>query len=217
MLDAPALAEATVIGGGDVRAVQYGTDAGLYVEFYNENVYMEFLSEQEGRPIYEKQPYIRIYTPGDKTKVVVRKAVTESTGGFPSDVQRFPQQWAAFQQGVQAVATGLPLEEWPIMTTGQVKALNSVNIYTVEQLAAVPDSALDSLGHGGRSIRDQAVAKLNGMKDESHNAKILAQNAEMQRQIEELRAMIGAQESPDAPRRGRPPKERIEEDGEQAR
>lgn len=214
MLDSPTLAEANVVGNGDVREVSYGSDAGLYVEFYNENVYMEFLSEKEGRPIYEKQPFIRIYTPGDKTKIVVRKAVQESTGGFPSDVQRFPQQWAAFQQGVQAVASGLPLEEWPLMTTGQVKALNAVNIYTVEQLAAVSDAALDGLGHGGRAIRDQAIAKLEGMKDESHSAKLVAQNADMQRQIEELRAMIGAQESPEAPRRGRPPKERTEDNGE---
>ena len=214
MLDSPTLAEANVVGNGDVREVSYGSDAGLYVEFYNENVYMEFLSEKEGRPIYEKQPFIRIYTPGDKTKIVVRKAVQESTGGFPSDVQRFPQQWAAFQQGVQAVASGLPLEEWPLMTTGQVKALNAVNIYTVEQLAAVSDAALDGLGHGGRAIRDQAIAKLEGMKDESHSAKLVAQNADMQRQLDELRAMIGAQESPEAPRRGRPPKERTEDNGE---
>lgn len=211
MFDAPTLADATVVGNGDVRQVQYGSDSGLYVEFYLENEYMAFQSEQEGRPIYEKVPMIRIYTPGDKTKVVVRKVNMEGGGGFPSDPQRFPTQWAAFKTGVEATATGLPLEEWPIMTTGQVKVLNAVNIYTVEQLAAVSDTALDGLGHGGRSMRDQAIAKINGLSEHAVAAKAEARAAELERQIEELRAMIGSQDSPDAPRRGRPPKERIED------
>lgn len=202
MFEAPTLAEANVVGNGDVREVSYGSDAGLYVEFYLENEHMAFRSEEEGRPIYEKVPMIRIYTPGDKTKVVVRKVNQESNGGYPSDPQRFPRQWSAFKEGVEATASGFPLEEWPIMTTGQVKVLNAVNIYTVEQLAAVSDAALDGLGHGGRSLRDQAVAKMSGLTEHAQAAKLEAQNMALQRQIDELRASMAA----DAPRRGRPPK-----------
>lgn len=202
MFETPTLADATVVGNGDVREVSYGSDAGLYVEFYLENEHMAFRSEEEGRPIYEKVAMIRIYTPGDKTKVVVRKVNQESNGGYPSDPQRFPRQWNAFKAGVEATASGFPLEEWPIMTTGQVKVLNAINIYTVEQLAAVSDAALDGLGHGGRAIRDQAVAKINGLTEHAQTAKLASQNADLQRQIDELRASLTA----DAPRRGRPPK-----------
>ena len=207
MFDAPDLAAATIIGNGDVRQVSYGNDTGLYVEFRMDNVYMEFLSEQEGRPIYEARPFIRIFVPGDKTKTVDRPVQLKQVGDMPSDPQRFPAQWAAFQQGQKAVEVGTPLSEWPQMNTSQVRELNSANIYTVEQLAAVPDGALDGLGHGGRSVRDAAIRYLQAAKDNSYLTK---QSAE----IDDLRAQIAALTEQNETRRGpgRPRKE--ETDGE---
>jgi len=207
MFDAPDLAAATIIGNGDVRQVSYGNDTGLYVEFRMDNVYMEFLSEQEGRPIYEARPFIRIFVPGDKTKTVDRPVQLKQVGDMPSDPQRFPAQWAAFQQGQKAVEVGTPLSEWPQMNTSQVRELNSANIYTVEQLAAVPDGALDGLGHGGRSVRDAAIRYLQAAKDNSYLTK---QSAE----IDDLRAQIAALTEQNETKRGpgRPRKE--ETDGE---
>jgi len=208
MFDAPTLAEGQVIGNGDVRQVAYGNDAGLYVEFSYEDVYLEAKSQEEGRPIYEQRPFISIYAPGDKTKKVVREVRTQWFGDTPPDTERFSRQWAAFQQGEKVMATGLPLKEWPLMTSSQVKELNGLNIYTVEQLAEVPDASLDSLGHGGRATRDKAKAHLARMGETAATDKLAEQNADLQRQLDELRASL----SPDAPRRGRPPKERTEED-----
>lgn len=209
MFDGPTLADPTILGNGDVRAVTYGSDAGLYVEFRNENVYQEFESEEKGQPIYKVVPFISIYVPGDKTKKIDRPVRMQGYADTPSDPQRFPAQWAAFQQGVKAVQDGFPLAEWPIMTTQQVRDLNSMNIYTVEQLAAVTDAALDGLGHGGRNLRDKAKAHLERLKDDAVTARLAAQNADLQRQIEELRASI-----PQVEKRGpgRPKKET--EDGE---
>lgn len=190
MFDGPTLADPTIVGSGDVRAVTYGSDAGLYVEFRTENIYQEFQSEQEGKPVYEQVPFISIYVPGDKTKKVDRPVKMQGHGDIPSDPERFPRQWQAFQQGVKAVQSGFPLTEWPGMTASHVRELNAVNIFTVEQLAAVPDSALDGIGHGGRHLRDKAKAHLETMADEAITTRLASQNADLQRQLDELKASI---------------------------
>ena len=46
MFDSPTLAEPTIIGTGDIRAVSYGNDRGLYVEFHTEDIHQEFESEE---------------------------------------------------------------------------------------------------------------------------------------------------------------------------
>lgn len=211
MFDAPTFADPTIIGNGDVRQVSYGNDTGLYAEFRMENVHMEFLSEQEGRPIYEQRPFIRLYVPGDKTKVVDRPVVEKQVGDMPSDPQRFPAQWAAFKAGQQAVANGTPLAEWPQMTTSQVRELGTVNIFTVEQLAAVHDGALDGLGHGGRAIRDSAIRYLAAAKDNSFHTQ---QAAEIEALKAQVAALTASQELTQEAKRGpgRPKKE--DNDGE---
>lgn len=206
MFDAPNLADATVIGNGDVRQVSYGNDTGLYAEFRMENVYMEFQSQEEGRPIYESRPFIRLYVPGDKTKVVDRPVKMEALGDIPSDPQRFPMQWQAFKAGQTAQANGTPLSEWPQMNTTQVRELNGLHIYTVEQLAQVHDGVLEGLGHGSRSIRDQAIRFLEAANDNSFLTKQSAEIDDLRAQLTAMREQMNAQEEPKRGP-GRPKKE----------
>ena len=201
MFDSPTLAEPTIIGTGDVRAVSYGNDRGLFVEFHTEDIHQEFESEEQGRPIFKQTAFISIYIPGDKTKKVTRPVRTSWFGDTPPDTERFPSQWAAYQAGAKEMAKGLPLSEWPGMTSSQVKELNGVNIYTVEALAEVNDANLANLGLGARSLRDKAKAYLDRMAEGVTVAQVEAQNNDLQRQLDELRASMQ-----EAPRRGRPPK-----------
>jgi hypothetical protein len=146
MFDHPAFAEGEIVGNGDVRQVVYGNDKGMHVEFRMEDVHQEYESEQQGRPIYKQEPFIRMYTPGDKTKVVDRAVRLKPQGDIPADPQRFPTQWNAFRAGAEQVAAGTPLAQWPQITSSQVRELNAVNIWTVEALAEVSDAALDGVG-----------------------------------------------------------------------
>ena len=50
---------------------RYAGDSKLFVVFYMKAVKNGFKSEQEGRPIFDDVPHIRIYTPGDKTNVTI--------------------------------------------------------------------------------------------------------------------------------------------------
>ena len=203
MFDSPTLAEPTIIGSGDVRAVSYGNDRGLFVEFHTEDVFQEFESEEKGHPIFQQVAFISVYIPGDKTKKVTRPVRKTWFGDTPPDTERFPAQWAAFTAGAKEMAKGLPLSEWPGMTTSQVKELNGLNIYTVEALAEVSDGNLAGLGLGARSLRDKASAYLARMATGVTVQQAEDRNNDLQRQLDELRASMQA---PDAPRRGRPPK-----------
>jgi len=201
MFDGPALAEGQIVGTGDIRGVAYGSDAGLYVEFRNEDMYQEFESERQGKPVYKTETFIRMYIPGDKTKVVDRLVRMTGTPDAPSDPERFTRQWNAFQAGARAVADGFPLKEWPIVTASQVRELAAINIHTLEQLAAVSDAALDGLGHGGRALRDKAKGRLEAMGQEAPLAKLAADNADLQRQLDELKASITNTRGPGRPKK----------------
>jgi hypothetical protein len=216
MLDIPEFAQGEVQGNGDVRSVSYGSDKGLYVEFRDEPIYNEFKSQQLGKPHYDTKIMVKIYTPGDKTKVVDRLArlTPEETSalGIPADSARWPAQWAAYKQGQKAIQEGMPLTEWAKLNKQQVQEFNALNIYTVEQLSEVSDTALNGLGHGGRALRDAAIAFLDQAKDASFVNKLEAKHAEemaeMQRQIAELRASISPEgEEPVKRGPGRPRRE----------
>lgn len=207
MLDVPMFAPGEIVGGGDVRAVSYGGDAGLYVEFRMENVHQVHESNKQGRPIYKQVPFIRCYVPGDKTKVVDRQARLEPFGDIPSDPMRFPRQWQAFQNGQQVAHDGTPLAEWPKVNASQVRDLAGLNIHTVEQLSQVSDTALNGLGHGGRALRDAAVMWLDRAKD---TGAISRMQQDYDNKIAALEATVAALQNANAnsaPRRGRPPKD----------
>lgn len=205
MLDSPMFSEGQVVGSGDVRAVVYGEDRGLWVEFFKEPLLMEYKTEEEGRPIYEDMTLVRIYVPGDKTKVVVRKAYLTDHDGIPADPKRWPEQWRAFQAGEVAVSEGTPLVEWPRIGKSQIEELKYFKINTVEQLAAVSDSVLENMGHGTRPLRDSAMQWLARSNEESTIHKMEARHADemkaMQAQLEQLRDTINSRGP------GRPKKE----------
>lgn len=199
--------------GATVAMATHGTDDGLYVEFSmapSPNPDPE-LSEEAGYDVFTDIPWVHILVPGDRTKEWFRPAklrMDDSSDTVPTDVQRFPRQWAAFQDQSKKSATGLPIEEWPAITKSEAQAFKRMDIYTVEQLAALPDTALNWLG--ARQRRDQAKVWLESakghaveMKLTKENDQLRAQIEAMQRQIDEMAERFGE----DQPRRrGRPPK-----------
>ncbi|WP_047236942.1 hypothetical protein [Chromobacterium subtsugae] len=162
--------------GQTIAQVSHGNDTGLYVEFHTEAVHQPFESQQEGRPIFSEIPFITILFPGDKTKKVVRPVKLQDDEAGPSDLRRFPNQWAAFKQEMTQHGDGIPLEQWPQISKVEVAELKALNIHTVDQLAALADGNLSWLG--GRQLRDRARTWLEAA----------AGNAPMARMQSELEA-----------------------------
>lgn len=173
-------------------------EPGVQVEFKLMPVLMGAESHAAGREIYADRPHVIIRVAGqDKSEVV--KEVTEKVK------QRFPQEWAAFEKGMTPPAYGTPIEQWGRITPSLAKHLNTLNVRTVEDIVALPDSGVHAVGPGGFKLRDDArkfltlsqasadlsrledLEKSNKEKDEALQS-LQKQYAEMQGQVLALMA-----------------------------
>jgi hypothetical protein len=194
-MDYADFASPTVRGSGTRLTVTHGGDENLLVSFYSEPVLQTHESEQQGRPIYKDTPFVWIRFPGDRTREVRRKA----TGEYR---QRFARQWADYERQTISVPDGTPLEEWGPLSKSQALMFKGVHVHTVEQLASVPDSSLQNLGHGGRTLRDKAIAWLKTSKDSSETMRLAAENQSLRDDIELLKQQMAEFGSKRKPKKG---------------
>lgn len=150
---------------------EYRDDDKLFVMFFMEAVKNQVKSDQEGRPIFDERPMVRIITPGSKD-ILVNKA---------NDVyqRRFPKQWERFKRNLEQSPTGTPLEQVPFLTVGQIAELKAFNVMTLEGLAGMPDSVAHRF-MGFHDMRSKAQKYLDA-------AKSAAPFTAMQAQIDELK------------------------------
>lgn len=184
-------------------AASHGSDASLIVEFSMVAVKHEAESLAAGRPIHKETPHIRISFPGDRTREVVRPVKLTSDEISPSDPERFPRQWAAFQNSRTVGHEGTLLEHWGALNRAQVADFKALNIHTVEQFASLPDGALQM---GMREIREKARAFLAAASDRGHAAELVERvaaleldNQALREQLAAMQALYGAEDDEPAP------------------
>lgn len=201
-------AEPTVVKTGENYFVSHGDDKSLWVEFYSEPVFLEFQSQKQGRPMYEDHDFVRIRTPGLGGNTVERRVRMEGDANVPSDPDRFPKQWQAYQNKQVQVQHGTPIEQWPPLRKGQVLELKAVGVHTVEQIAAISDTNLGVLGLDGRRLREMAKTYLDEAEKGAALSASLAREESLKADIEALKAQF-AELAADNPKRGpgRPPKD----------
>src|SRR4051812_39375598 len=122
---------------------------GARPRFYMKPIKNNFQSDLKGTPVFEDREFVEILVPGD------RKTVWE---GFVSAEHkgRWPREYAAFKAGQEVSVDGFALEEWPAITRSQVEELRFAHVRTVEQLATLPDDALNkTISMGGFSLREK--------------------------------------------------------------
>tara|TARA_R110002020_G_scaffold230092_5_gene440877 strand:+ start:1708 stop:2394 length:687 start_codon:yes stop_codon:yes gene_type:complete len=162
----------------------------LYVEFYKETVQDTVKTAEAGRPIFRDADYIKIMAPGGKDNVVVRE-VRRNGCNNPNlnDDKRFPQQWAAYQNGQsQQENIGTPCSECPAISNSMAEELKHFNIHTLEQLIEAPDNTGIM---GFNNMKNAAVAYLdiaNGVVRAQEFKKQEEKIADQQKQIDELLA-----------------------------
>lgn len=183
------LEQPNIIKNGNNYVASFGEDKDLFVEFSHEAIHMEAESLSQGYPVYKDIPHITIIAAGNnKSKVMrpIRTTMQESAPHAP-DPERFPHAWARFMAGQEQVQDGLPVEKWAPIGKAQSMSLKASNIHTVEQLASLPDSALDVLGFGGRGLRDLAQSYLAQAKDGSELQRLNKENENLKSDIEILK------------------------------
>lgn len=168
--------------------------------FYTKPVKNNFRSESEGRPIFDEKEFVEILVPGD------RKTVMDT---FVKDEhkRRWPREYAAFKAGLEVPTEGTPLEEWPAITRSQVEELRFGHIRTIEQLAELPDDALNrSVSMGGFALREKAKRHLEALAGNAQTEALAAESArkdeiiaEQKRQYEALLERVAAIEAQTKP------------------
>ena len=117
---------------------------GANVRFFNAYNENKEKSLQAGRAIFDEIPSISIQYPGgDET---VRKIE-------PQDVADYPELYAAFKAGSEAVTSGTPLTEWTLMNGSTLRELQHLGFRTVEQLADASDEVKRKLGPTGKFVK----------------------------------------------------------------
>jgi len=164
------------------QVVRYGDESDLSVQFYKS-------------PVTGKD-HIRIAFPGDK----------HST--FDQPVQekhkiRFARQWDDYKNQVDRFAGQTRLEEVAWMNEAQADNFRALNIYTVEQLAAVQEGNIHNLGGGARGWIEKARRHVSDQQKIALADEISAREKAMADQIAALQAQIDEMK----PKRGRPPKD----------
>jgi hypothetical protein len=158
-----------------------GADARLAVQFYKKSVKQDMASDEAGRPIFKEFDFVRIMIPGDNLTEI-------DTYAQESHKQRFPRQWAHYQNQVanHQDVIGTPLDQWPQITRSQADELRGLKFQTVESIADCSDQQLQRIGMvAGMSpfnFRLKAKAFLNLAND---SAEVAQREAEMQALKEE--------------------------------
>lgn len=152
--------------------------------FYTKPVQNNFKSEQEGRPVFEDRDFVEILVPGD------RKTVSD---GFVRDEhkRRWPRHYAAFKAQSEIPLDGTPVEQWASITRSQAEELKFAHVRTVEQLAALPDDALNkTMSMGGYALREKAQRHLEALAGSAPMEKLAAENAAKDAKIAAMDAQM---------------------------
>ena len=158
-----------------------GADARLAVQFYKKSVKQDDASNEAGRPIFKEFDFVRIMIPGDNLTEI-------DTYAQESHKQRFPRQWAHYQNqvGNHQDIVGTPLEQWPQVTRSQAEELRGLKFHTVESIAECSDQQLQRIGMvagmSPHNFRLKAKAFLNLATD---SAEVAQRESEMQALKEE--------------------------------
>ena len=158
-----------------------GADSKLAVTFYKRSMEQKDESIAAGRPIFKEFDFVRICVPGDNLTEI-------DTYANDSHRQRFPRQWAHYQNqvGNQEQIIGTPIEQWPLVTRSQADELKGIKFRTVEDVANCSDQQLQRIGMiagmSPHSFREKAKAFLNLASD---SAEVAQREAELQALKEE--------------------------------
>lgn len=162
--------------------IPQGEERRLVVRFYHEPVKNNTKSATEGRPIFDELLFIEILAPGDRNTRVNRKVRDE-------DKARFPAAWARFERGQTTASHGTPIEQWPALGVRDVAEMKAMNIFTVEQIADLPDS-FASKYVGLATYRNQAKAYIAAAADSALAQKQALEIEERNARISDLEGQV---------------------------
>ncbi len=128
-------------------------------------------------------PRVTIHMPGGD----IHSELLKNAKRLKHFQQRFPEHWARFEAGKGEIK-GMPLEEWPTIGKSRIRALQSRNILSVEQLAAISDGDLQLLGMDGRALRKKAQVYLEAKEGQAPLDRLVSEMEQLRARCDTLEA-----------------------------
>ncbi len=173
------------------------TRTGLIIQFSLEAKPDKAETAKAGRPVMKDVEYIKIMVPGNSNGIV-HVPVTDKHR------REFANQYENWKRNAENPIQGQPLREWPPLRPSEVAHLVHNNVRTVEELAAVSDTNIQTLGPGYLTLRQKArdfleAAKNTGFLTELREQTDLlrSQNEALQRQLDAANAELRTLKPPE--------------------
>jgi hypothetical protein len=120
-----------------------------------------------------------------------------SSGRLPREwYERYEDSYERWKRGEDMPLNGTPIKGWGVISPAQQKNLTTMNILTVEDLAAANDEGVRRIGMGGGQLRDKAKAWISQMSDKGpltmENAALKEENRTLKLQVQSLEEKLQA-------------------------
>ena len=164
------------------------------VLFFEEKAVKDERASRDGPAIFDTVHFVRVIVAGSRAEGPIYELWRRKDDGTEKrgeGYKRFGKPYEEWKAGQAPSQTGTPLEQWPLMDVAMVAALKAAHVYTVQQLADLPDSALDqSIRRGGREWRAKALAWLDEARTAAGDAEARTTIARQQEEIDELKGQV---------------------------
>ena len=152
--------------------------------FHYQQVHNEERSEEEGKTVFEQKEFVEIIIPGNARERPIFEVEDSHRERWPLQYDRF------LKKQEQRLDEGLPLMEWSQITRTMAASFEHDKVYTVEQLANLPDANLMSMGPGMLDLKYKAQKYLEMQTGEAAINKIINENLEKDKRIEALELKV---------------------------
>lgn len=182
--------QAAVARQGYGAANSGATDDQMIVGFYRRSILNRSKSQEKGIPVYEARDFVKIQHPGESYNVVDKEA-TEV------EKRRWPQRWQQYVEGISQTPDGIPINLLFPHRPEVEATLKGYNIHTVEQLANLSGTAIQTVGMGCQEWVNGAAKYLEharkGVDHHQHAAELSKRDAviaTMKRQVDDLTNIV---------------------------
>lgn len=168
------------------RIPKKGDYAHVTPRFYEDTIKTDQIDEN-GLPVFRTIEYVELLIAGDKGNAPVKRVTDAVKQQFPDQYAR----WKATKVNPDMIGDGIPLSLWPIIPKEMAKALEYINVFTVQQLAGIDDNAISKPGAIGlRDMREKAKAFIESSKSAAPIARLEVENKGLKERIGMLESQI---------------------------